>query len=162
MRKYLALLPAVIALSVFGGLSFALSGDGASGSSADRTIYSAVYALKHKNFGRFCSYLSQDLRSDPYTCSLNNAAGWGQNVVFFSIDIFGPELEILPGYKVVVDEDTVTYVVKIELDRVSLDSGADPYYLFMVELQDSGKWRISKITASPNLAKQAALAEAQK
>lgn len=131
-----------------------VGGDSGPGSSAERTAYSAVYALKHKNFGRFCSYLSEELRGNSDACALNNAAGWGQNAVFWALDIFGPGMRILDNYRVDVDGDTVTFVVML-----TVPSGAEnPYYRFTVEKQPSGKWRITKIRGNVNLVTEAVAA----
>lgn len=128
---------------VFGG------GGSSSTSSADRTAYSAVYALKHKNFGRFCSYLAVEYRGPSVQrCADSNAAQWAQYAAFFGTDIFDPTSGILPDYRAEVDEDTVTYLVSFP----ALEANA--YYRFTVELQESGKWRVSSIDPLPGLPTQ--------
>lgn len=113
------------------------SGTGNPGSSPERTVYSAVYSLKHKNFGRFCSYLTQSYRGEPAACAAGNAGGWGMNAVFFNVDIFGEDTHVVAGSRVQVDENTVTF-------KVQLSAIPDPY-VFTVKKQPSGKWRIASI-----------------
>lgn len=122
------------------------------GSSPERTVFSAVHALKHKNFGRFCSYLSDELRGASGDCAAGNAAGWGQNAILIGLDIFDAGSKVVPGYRAQVDDETVTYLVNFP----ALE--ADGYYRVTVVLQASGKWRITAIDSVTDLPAEAARA----
>jgi hypothetical protein len=108
------------------------------GSSPERTVYSAIHALKAKNFGRFCSYLSDDLRSGGgMACSDAQAGGWAVNAVLGGIDVF-QNATVIPGSRVDVDDDTVEF-------GVVLPRLPDPVYVITVKKQESGNWRITDI-----------------
>ena len=108
------------------------------GSSPSRTAYSAVYALKHKNFGRFCSYLNDELRGKTSDCTLRNISGWAQFAMFFGVDMFGEASHVVAGSEKYVDENTVTY-------RIELSLPDSPFYLFTITRGENGLWRISDI-----------------
>jgi len=126
----------------------------APGSSADRTVYSAVYSLKAKNFGRFCSYLEQKFRGPADVCATTNASQWAGGTML-GIDLFAGA-EVLADYKIVVSDDTVTYVVQLP----ALAQYDAQYYRFTVKRQESGKWRITKIVQVESILAEAKKAQA--
>lgn len=95
-----------------------LGGTSDPGSSADRTMFSFVKAAKGQNFGRACSYMTQEWAANLNVCRKMDA-------------------RVVPGSKRVVDEDTVTYLV-------DFGDGYPPSKV-TVELQPNDKWRIVEV-----------------
>lgn len=135
MLKPIAAALAAAALTAGG---FLATGSDKPGSSAERTAYSALYALKHRNFGRFCSYLTQELGGSGTACATNNAAGWAQNLMWGGVDVFADNSTIVVGSRRDVDENTVTYDLLISDPQESV-------YRLTIDRQASGNWRISAI-----------------
>lgn len=109
-------------------------------SSADRTIYSFVHAVRHHNYGRACSWFVEDMRGTSETqCGQGVTASIG-GAMQFGLDPYA-EAYVKPGSKAVVDKTTVTYVVGTR-DGVVAD------YLFTVTRLGNGRWRISKTGAA--------------
>jgi hypothetical protein len=94
-----------------------------------------VYHVDHGNFGKACGLYADDIRGTVENCS----AGFVQNAAFGMI--FGGAdpydgCRIVPGSQKQVDETTVTF--QIETDVI-------PPLAVTVELQPSGRYRITKI-----------------
>jgi hypothetical protein len=109
-------------------------------------VYSFVHALKHENFGRACSYLSQDLQ-DSYTEGVRSLCGY---TLFGSVVV-----EIMMGgpnpydYAIVVagsekcDGDVCTYKLGFRDQYTGEFYGAAKA---TVKKQESGRYRITDIT----------------
>lgn len=130
------------AVLTFAGTKAADTEASAAGSSAERTVFSAVHALKHRNFGRFCSYLADPLRESSAPCADTNAFQWAVGAQL-GIDFFGGDMRVVANYRVDVGAGTVTFVVQ-------LSGLPEPYYRFTVELQANGLWRITGIRPVPS------------
>lgn len=94
-----------------------------------------VYHIDHGNFGKACGLYAQDARVDIEGCSEGFVFNVSQAMMFLGEDIYDGA-RIVPGSRVDVDEDTVSFVIVTDL--------IEPATL-TVERQPSGRWRITEI-----------------
>lgn len=114
--------------------------DNGPGSSASRTAYSFVYALKHANFGRACSYVadSQKLQGND-ACGQGMLGNAAMGMLLFGGYVWG-DVRIMPGSERVISPTEVVYVIEGEVVGKAL---------MHVVKGESGKWRIVSIEAAP-------------
>ncbi len=94
-----------------------------------------VYHIDRGNFGKACGLYAPDARVDIETCSEGFVVNAAQAMMFGGFDVF-EGARLVPGSRVDNPDGTVTF--KIETDEI-------PPARLTLELQASGRWRISGI-----------------
>lgn len=132
----------VLAFTALVGVRIGQTDDRA-GSSPERTAYSFIHAMKHNNFGRACSYFTDQYRGDVDRCSQGYLESASMFIMFLGKSPF-VDAAVVPGTREELEDGRVTYQVGFwNMDTGKLVPSAT---LIIVE-GPNGKWRIDDIVS---------------
>ena len=126
----------LLACGIAVAVGLAVSNNSADVRSPLDVVGAFAYQLDKGNFGKACGLYAQDVRGpDVESCSQGFVFTAGQNMMFFGVDPFDGA-HVVPASEVIVDDDTHTYMLK---------TSVLPPVKVTVELQENGRWRITKV-----------------